>query len=107
MSDELDPGLRRLFASTGQSPADEAFVAEVAARTSRENAWVTAGRAAFAALVFAVLAMGLRFAVIQGASVVSAFVSVPPLGWAAGMALVLAGVIGVRALAPLAGSARL
>ena len=37
MSNELDPGLKRLFAETAEHPADEAFVSAVTARTSREG----------------------------------------------------------------------
>ena len=104
MSDELDPGLRRLFAETADSPADEAFVGAVTARTSRERklglvARTLIGVAALAllALFAAVLAPMLE----KSAGSVTALVTASPAGWAAGLALALAGAVCVRTLAPL------
>ena len=105
MSDELDPGLRRLFAATADSPADEAFVAEVTVKTARERRLVVlrrtlAGVAALAAFLAAMAAGGQR-ALGREAAEIASLVGASPVGWATGLALVFAGVVCVRALAPL------
>ncbi len=108
---ELDPGLRRLFAETAEAPADEAFVAAVSARTSRQRRIMMFVRpllrGLFAATVLAILATALGLAFNQGQAVIAALVSSSPLGWVAGLALALAGVVCVRALSPLAKLVRL
>ena len=105
MSDELDPGLRRLFAATAEAPADEAFVAAVSARTRRERRLALLGRvlagALIVALVFAAAAAGLASALNQSLGAVASVLSASSVGWAAGLSLALAGVVCVRTLAPL------
>ena len=107
MNDELDPGLRRLFAETAEHPADEAFVAAVTAKTARMGrrpglvravGVVMAGSAALAALA---LALGL--AVSQITPVLKA----SPMGAEAALALVLAGAVYARVLTPLVWRRRL
>ncbi len=109
MSDELDPGLKRLFAATAEAPADEAFVQGVAARTARERRLGLLPRiligiavAVLLALSAAVLAPMLE----TSAGSIAALVSSSPVGWAAGLALALAGAICARALAPVLGVGR-
>jgi hypothetical protein len=104
MSDEFDPGLRRLFAATAEEPADDAFVSAVTVRASRERRWGlfawAVGLLAFAvvlALVIAVLGPVLE----QSAGLVARMIAGTPLGWAAGLALAVAGFVCVRLLAPL------
>ena len=106
MSDELDPGLRRLFASTAEAPADEAFVAGVTARTSKERRLVVLGRAVAvalsAALILGALAAVLAPALNLVTGSIAAMVNTSPFGWVAGLALVFAAAVCVRALTPLA-----
>lgn len=101
MNDELDPGLRRLFAETAEHPADEAFVAAVTARTARmgrRSGLVRAvGGVVIGGLAFAALVLGLGVAVGQVAPVLNA----SPVGTEAALALVIAGAIYARTLAPL------
>ena len=110
MTDELDPGLRRLFASTAEAPADEAFVAAVTMKTSRERRLLMFGRvlafAVFVAVMVAVAAMGLVTMLNQGVGAITTLVSTSPVGWAAGLALALAIVVCVRTLTPLVGRLR-
>ena len=105
MSDELDPGLRRLFASTAEHPADEAFVAQVSRRASRERRLMVLVRALggglLLAVVVAALASGLAVAVNQSRAVIAPLVSASPMGWIAGLALAFAGAVLVRTLAPV------
>ena len=105
MTDELDPGLRRLFAQTAEAPADEAFVASVTAKTSRERRLVMLGRTlAWALIVAAILAaatMGLVTTLNQGLGKVAALVTASPTGMAAGLAIALAAFVCVRTLTPL------
>ena len=105
MSDDLDPGLRRMFAATAEAPADEVFVAGVTARTSRERWLVLLGRAVagvlLAAVIFWALTAVLAPALILVSGSVAALVSASPFGWVVGLALTLAGVVCVRTLAPL------
>ena len=105
MSDELDPGLRRLFAATAENPADEAFVAAVAAKTAYERRLILAGQALggllLAAVVLAAAATGLPQALNKGLGVIASLVTTPPLGWAAGLALAVALLVAVRTLTPL------
>jgi hypothetical protein len=104
MSDELDPGLRRLFAETSDTPADEAFVQGVTARTSRERKlrWAGRGLIGVATLaLLAVIATALAPMLEKGAGSLTTLVSTSPVGWAVGLALALAGVVCVRTLAPL------
>lgn len=111
MNDELDPGLRRLFAETAEYPADESFVVAVSARTSHERRIMMVVRplvrGLIAAAVLAVLATALGLAVNQGQIVIAAAVSSSPLGWVAGLALALAGAVCALALAPVVRLARL
>ena len=106
MTDELDPGLRRLFASTAESPADEAFIVGVTAKTSRERRLLLLGRALAGGLLLAVIVAaagtGLVAALNQGVGAVTVLVITSPTGWAAGLALALAVVVCVRTLKPLA-----
>jgi len=106
MSDELDPGLRRLFAETADDPADEAFVAAVTARTATEPRIgltvrrLTAG--SLPALTLGAVAAGLGLALQQGSRMITPLMSGSPVGMAAGLALAVAGLICFRLLAPLA-----
>ena len=110
MTNELDPDLRRLFAQTAEAPADEAFVAGVARRTSRERRILALVRplamGLVMAAVLAVLASGLGLLLSQSQGVVTTLVRASPLGWASGLALALAGAVLVRTLAPLLASVR-
>jgi hypothetical protein len=105
MNDELDPGLKRLFAETAEHPADEAFVSAVTKRTSRERRIVMLLRplaaGLLAALILGALAAGLGVALNEGRSVVADVVTSSPIGWAAGLALAFAGAVLVRSLAPV------
>ena len=107
MNNELDPGLRRLFAETAEAPADEAFVAAVTARTSRERRVMMFVRPLAAglllSLILAALATGLGVALNQSRAVIAPLVSASPAGWAAGLALAFAGVVLFRTLAPVIG----
>ena len=106
MSDELDPGLKRLFAQTAEHPADEAFVSTVSTRTSRDGRIALIGWRLGAAFIVAValggLAGALGLVLNQSASLIAPLVNASPAGCATGLALVLAGVICIRGLAPLA-----
>jgi len=110
MSDELDPGLRRLFAATAEHPADEAFVAAATARAARERRLGALGRALagalLSALILAAVTTGLGTAMNLGLNAIGALTTASPAGWAAGLALVLAVAVCARALAPLAGLGR-
>ena len=107
MSDELDPGLRRLFAETAEHPADDAFVAAVTARTARERrlglnlGHLAAG--SLSALTLAAAAAGVGLAAQLGSQVIMPLLSASPMGVATGLGLAVAGLICVRLLAPLAG----
>ena len=105
MNDELDPGLRRLFAATAENPADEAFVAGVTARTSLERRIMSVLRPLAGGLLLAVslaaLATGLGVALNQSRAVIAPLVSASPVGLAAGLALAFAGVVLFRTLAPV------
>jgi hypothetical protein len=105
MNDELDPGLKRLFAETAEPPADEAFVAAVTRRTSRERRLMMLLRplagGLLASAVLAVLATVLGLALSESQAAIADVVNASPVGWIAGLALVLAGVVCVRSLAPL------
>jgi hypothetical protein len=96
MNDELDPGLRRLFASTSEAPADEAFVEAVAARTSRGRWIALIAPGLLAAFVVAAAAIALGLVLLQSARVITPLVNASPAGWAAGLGLVLAGAVCVR-----------
>jgi hypothetical protein len=106
MSDELDPGLRRLFASTAEHPADEAFVSAVSARTSGERLIAGIARTLAQGLLFGAgagaLAMILGLVLDQSAKVITPLLTASPVGWAAGVGLALAGVVCFRLLAPFA-----
>ncbi|HEX4096034.1 MAG TPA: hypothetical protein VHX64_04855 [Caulobacteraceae bacterium] len=105
MNDELDPGLKRLFAETAEHPADEAFVSAVTRRTSRERRIIMLLRplaaGLLAALILGALAMGLAVALNEGRSVVADVAPSWPIGWTAGLALAFAGAVLVRSLAPV------
>jgi len=105
MTDELDPGLRRLFAQTAEAPADEAFLAGVTAKTSRERRLALLARALVWGLVLAAIlaaaAMGLVTTLNQGLGKVAALVTTSPVGTAAGLAIALAALVCVRTLTPL------
>jgi hypothetical protein len=106
MSDELDPGLKRLFAETAEAPADEAFVAAVTVRTARVRRpspvvrQLAAGCVTALALGAAVGGVGL--ALQQGAQVIMPLINSSPIGIVTGLSLALAGAICVRLLAPFA-----
>ncbi len=106
MSDELDPGLRRLFAETAEHPADEAFVSAVTARTSRERSIGLFARHVAAGIIFAlvlgVLAAVLGLVLDLSAKVIAPFLTASPIGLAAGLGLAVAGAVCFRLLAPLA-----
>ncbi len=111
MNDELDPGLRRLFAETAEHPADEAFVTAVTARTSRERRIMMVvrplARSLVAAAILAVLATALGLAFEHGQPALTAVLGASPIGWVAGLALAFAGAVCVRALSPLVRLVRL
>jgi hypothetical protein len=106
MSDELDPGLRRLFAETADNPADEAFVTEVTQRTARElrigpAVWrLAAGTAP--ALTLGAVAAGVGLALQQGSRVIMPLLGASPMGIAAGLGLGVAVLVCFRLLGPLA-----
>jgi hypothetical protein len=106
MSDELDPGLKRLFAETAEHPADDAFVAAVARRTASEPRIGLAVRrmaaGSLSALAFGAVAAGLGLALQQGSRVIMPLLSASPMGMAAGLGLAVAGLVCFRLLAPLA-----
>jgi hypothetical protein len=105
MNDELDPGLKRLFAETAEPPADEAFVTAVSHRTSSERRILMVARALagglIATLVIAALATGLGIALNESRAVVADLVDSSPMGWTAGLALVFSGAVLVRTLSPV------
>jgi len=105
MNDELDPDLRRLFAATADHPADEAFVAAVAAHTPPRRPILL--HALSGAAVVIALSIGLGLAASQVSALIGPLMNGSPVGWAAGLALALAGAAGVRVLGPLAGLGRL
>jgi hypothetical protein len=106
MNDELDPGLRRLFASTAENPNDEAFVQAVTARTSRGR-WIALIAPGLAmTFVLAVVAIALGLVLDQSAQVISPLVGASPMGRAAGLGLVIAGAVCYRLLAPILGLRR-
>ena len=101
MTDELDPGLRRLFAATAEDPADEAFVAEATARTARRRRLAMIGWA-LGLLALAAVATALAPVIGRAAAVpiqFSAALLATPFGWAAALALTVAGALAARALA--------
>ena len=105
MSDELDPGLRRLFAETAEHPADEAFVSAVTNRTSREGLFVLITRRLAPAIVpiVAPVALAATLALVAGlsAGLITPLVDASPAGLAAGLGFAIAGVICFRLLSPL------
>ncbi|HEY5410888.1 MAG TPA: hypothetical protein VIJ94_09190 [Caulobacteraceae bacterium] len=102
MSDPFDPDLRRLFAATAEHPADEAFVAAVTVRTSRER-WITLiARALVGALVLAVAAAAFGVVMAQGVKVIAPLLNASLAGQATGLVLAIAGLVCLRLLAPLA-----
>ena len=104
MSDEIDPGLRRLFAATAEEPADEAFVVAVSGRTSRLRRLTTFGwglALVLAAVALATLAAAFGAAIGRAAPAlvqVGAVLAASPVGWAAALALTAAGAVCARAL---------
>jgi hypothetical protein len=106
MSDDLDPGLRRLFAETAEYPADEAFVAAVTQRTANAPRIGPAVRrlaaGSVSALTLGAVAAGLGLALQQGAGVIMPLLNASPVGMAAGLGLAVAGLVCFRLLAPLA-----
>jgi hypothetical protein len=105
MKDELDPDLRRLFAATADYPADEVFVASVAARTAGRRP-IVLRTLPVAALVIA-LAAGLGLAAIQVMPLIAPLFDGSPIGWAVGLALAAAGAACLRTVGPLTGLGRL
>jgi anti-sigma factor RsiW len=106
MTDELDPDLRRLFAATADYPADDAFVAAVAHKTAPRRPGVLA-HALLTGAIVAALAAGLGLALGQVANWIGPLATASPFGYVAGLALVVAGAVCVRVLAPLTGLDRL
>jgi hypothetical protein len=106
MNDELDPGLRRLFAQTAEHPADDAFVAAVTARTARDRRLSLALRplaaGALSAATLGGVAAGLGLAAQQSFAVIAPLLTASPVGQAAGLGLAVAGLVCFRLLAPLA-----
>jgi hypothetical protein len=106
MSDELAPGLRRLFAETAEHPADEAFVSAVTARTSQQRLIALIARGMAGPFIFAVvlgaMATALGLVLDLSAKVITPLVDASPTGLAAGLGLAIAGVVCFRLLAPLA-----
>ena len=110
MNDELDPGLRRLFASTAEHPADEAFVSAVTTRTSRERLIGLIARGMAAQLAFT-LGLGALAAVVgvvldQSAKMIAPLLNASLLGLATGLGLAVAGLVCFRLLALLATARR-
>ncbi len=105
MSEDLDPGLRRLFAETAEHPADDAFVAAVTTRTVHDpRIGLTFGRLAagsLSALALAAAAAGLGLALQKGSQVILPLLDASPTGMAAGLGLAAAGFVCFRLLAPL------
>ncbi len=105
MSDDLDPGLRRLFAETAEHPADEAFVAAVTARTAHAPRIGLAVRrlaaGSLSALALGAVAAGVGLALQQGSQVILPLLNASPTGVAAGLGLAVAGFVCFRLLAPL------
>jgi hypothetical protein len=106
MTNELDPGLRRLFASTAENPADEAFVQAVTSRTSRGRWLALIAPGLAAAFILAAAAIVLGLVLQQSAKVITPLVIASPMGWTAGLGLVIAGAVCVRVLAPVLRSSR-
>jgi hypothetical protein len=102
MSDEIDPGLRRLFAATAEHPADEAFVAAVTARTSGDRRPGPLGRALASGAVVGLLAATLGYALKPALGLIGALAVASPFGTIVALALALTGFVCVRALAGLA-----
>ena len=102
MSDELDPGLKRLFASTAEHPADEAFVQAVSSRTSRGRWLALIAPGLAAAFAFAMAAIVFGLVLDQSAKVITPLVAASPAGRAAGLGLVVAGAVCVRLLSLIA-----
>jgi len=106
MSDELEPGLKRLFAQTAERPADEAFVLAVTTRASRESRVAQIARRlapmGVAAVALGALAAVLGLVLDQSARLITPLVNASPAGCAAGLGLAIAGVVCFRLLAPLA-----
>jgi hypothetical protein len=105
MSDDLDPGLKRLFALTAEPPADEAFVAAVEARTSRERLVSMAlrglGLTLALALGVAILAIAFRLVAGEGAAALgplAASLAATGYGSIAALGLVIAAAVCGRAL---------
>jgi hypothetical protein len=106
MTDELDPGLRRLFAETANTPEDDVFVAAVTSVTARKPRLLAGGgfgQALRSGAIAAAAAAAFGLVLSQVSGPVGALVNASPFGWIAGLALVLAGAAGVRVLAPFAG----
>jgi len=101
MSNELDPGLKRLFAETAEHPADEAFVSAVTARTSREGRIALIVWRLAPAVVGAAALGALGLALDQGAPLITSLVSASPAGYANGLGLAVAGLVCFRLLASL------
>ena len=108
MSDEIDPDLKRLFALTAEPPADEAFVAMVAAKTARLRLLAVAGWSLGLILLAAVLAAGATWFGVAISQVVAApgwlstALAASPFGWVAALALTGAGAVCWRAMAQIA-----
>jgi hypothetical protein len=102
MSDDLDPGLKRLFAETAEHPADAAFVSAVTARTAREGRIALIAWRLAPAVVGAVALGALGLALDQGAPLITSLVNASPAGYANGLGLAIAGFVCFRLLAPLA-----
>ena len=102
MTDEHDPDLRRLFASTAEHPADEAFVAAVTARTAHARRFGPLARRLASgfglAVAFSVAAATLGLS----ARVITPLLDATPMGLATALSLVVAGVVCLRLLASLA-----
>jgi hypothetical protein len=113
MSDDLDPGLKRLFALTAEHPSDEAFVARAASSARRERLASTVlrglGLALALALLAAVLAIAFRLVAVEGAAVfgqLAASLASTPFGALGALGLLIAGAVCWRALTQLAGGRR-
>jgi hypothetical protein len=107
MSDQIDPGLKRLFVATAEEPSDEVFVAAVGARTSRLRRLAAIGwglSLVVAVAVLAVIAPTFAAAISRPAGAlgqIPAALSATPFGSIATLALFAAGALCVRALAGL------